>query len=261
MSVPWPHGVWHLRCNNPGPMTLSGTNTYVVRLVGAEVGDVAVVDPGPAPGAGASAHLAAVVDRVRSVSSAGRVVVLLTHHHSDHVGGVDALTVLLREAGFAVDVCGGGRAGLPAKLGDLQTLSTPGHTRDSTCFLLRRASRGVLFSGDTLLGGSSSFIAHPDGDLTAYLSSLDALAARLADTNEVLLAPGHGQTGLDAAAVVEQYREHRQARLDAVRTVLARLGPDATVAEVIAAVYADVDPALRPAVEAVVRAQLEHLRQ
>ena len=176
-----PGGVRHLRCDNPGPMTLTGTNTYVIALEEASGGDgslVAVVDPGPED----AGHRDAIMDAVRG-AEATRVVVLLTHHHDDHEGGASALVEALRGRGLAVALRGGSGGDAFADgemIGDLQVLLAPGHTRDSAAFVLQRDGVDVLFSGDTILGEGSSFVAYPDGDLTAYLATLDALIALVA---------------------------------------------------------------------------------
>ena len=271
----------HVRCANPGPMTLTGTNTYVV----GGHGRVAIIDPGPDLDARdtpvqARSHLddvlfavaelaptmsqAALIGHDPSLGAAAGPVdvdVLLTHHHRDHAGGVDALLARLVAHGHRVRVFGGGHcAPWPAdgRVGDLAVLPAPGHTADSMAFALRDGERGVLFSGDTILGGSSSFVAHPDGNLTAYLETLDSLAEFVAGQPTVL-APGHGSVGADAALVIDEYRVHREQRLNQVRDALGNLGRSAPVAEVADAVYPDVDLALRPAVEATVSAQVEHL--
>lgn len=266
-----PSGVRHLRCDNPGPMTLTGTNTYVIALEEASGGDgslVAVVDPGPED----AGHRDAIMDAVRG-AEATRVVVLLTHHHDDHEGGASALVEALRGRGLAVALRGGSGGDAFADgemIGDLQVLLAPGHTRDSAAFVLQRDGVDVLFSGDTILGEGSSFVAYPDGDLTAYLATLDVLMALVAQAGErvVVLAPGHGPVGADAAPVVERYRAHRQERLDEVRTVLADVDSengdspaqgDELVGAVVDGAYSDIGPQLRPAVEAVVKAQLAHL--
>ena len=259
---PLPPGVLHVRCDNPSAMTLSGTNSYVItRADGvADGGERAlVIDPGPDE----HGHVGALVDAVRGVSN---VDVLLTHHHDDHEGGAARLAELLSEAGVGARVWGGAQ-GIPLVDGqifdDVQVVLAPGHTADSVAYVLERDGDVVLLSGDTLLGGSSSFIAHPDGDLTDYLVTLDVLEAALEATPGAVLAPGHGDVGGDALAVIDAYRHHRNERLDGVRAALAQAPSDADdaarVDAVIDGVYGGVDAALRPAVEAVVAAQLAHL--
>ena len=277
--------VRHLRCSNPSPMTLTGTNTYVVQ----QSDRVAIVDPGPTSQESGPEHFDAVVDAVDAAvqriqpgdnavgghggddrpgqrdghSGEVPVEVLLTHHHPDHCAGVDELVSRLRQAGHPVDVFGAGAGrDWPAdgQLGEMRVHPAPGHTADSVVFLLSDASASVLFTGDTVLGGSSSFVAHPDGNLTDYLETLDALDQLTAGTATVL-APGHGVVGGDASDAVAHYRQHRMDRLDQVRDALAQVGADASVTQVADVVYTDVAPALRPAVEAIVSAQLEHLRR
>lgn len=251
-----PRSVRHLRCDNPGPMTLTGTNTYVV-TAGPEA---YVIDPGP-PVENARVHTH--VEAVAEAARAGTVTVLLTHHHVDHTGAVAALTGALERSGCAVTVRGGGCGSAlehDERVGPLTALAVPGHTADSVAFLLESGDDAVVFTGDTVLGGSSSFVAHPDGDLTDYLESLDALIDRV-DGRRALLAPGHGEVGGDAERELHGYREHRRERLVQVQQVLDDIGPGADADDVIAAVYGDIGPELRPAVEAIVAAQLAHLRR
>ena len=259
-----PPGVHHLRCNNPGPMTLTGTNSYVVAVPEDTAGvTLVVIDPGPDDRAHRESLVAAVRSAVRGAGHK-RVAIALTHHHDDHEGGAAALVQALAACDIEAQVLGGGSGQALVDggvIGDLQAVATPGHTADSFVFLLERAGSRVLFSGDTVLGAGSSFIAHPDGNLTAYLASLDTLA-ELVNAGGWALAPGHGPVGADADSVIEQYREHRAARLDEVREALEgaeALRGDALLERVIEVVYQGTDAQLRPAVEAVVRAQLAHL--
>ena len=258
-------GVIHLRCANPGPMTLTGTNTYVVR----DADRVAVIDPGPTYAGDAASHLDATVTAAAQVAAtisprpeSVPMFVALTHHHEDHEGGVDALVGRLRTGGHEVVVHGGSYGWDDAVPEALHKISAPGHTADSVAFYLEAADGhpAVLFSGDTLLGGSSSFVAHPDGNLTDYLASLATLE-ELTRGQHVLLAPGHGELGADAHGVIKEYLNHRADRLREVRSALEKLGADAGVSEVADEVYGDIDTRLRPAVEAIVSAQLEHLRR
>jgi glyoxylase-like metal-dependent hydrolase (beta-lactamase superfamily II) len=243
-----------VRADNPGPMTLEGTNTYVLR---ARPGDPAVVvDPGPLD----EAHLSAVADAAGQVA-----LVLLTHGHPDHAEGAQSFVELTGAPMAAADprlcvdadpLADGVRhdvAGL-----DLRVLATPGHTGDSLSFLVGDFSTGEpgLLTGDTILGRGTTVVAHPDGRLGPYLASLQVL--RDLD-GPVTLLPGHGPAGGDATARASAYLEHRAQRLDQVRAALA--AGDTTPQQVVARVYADVDRVLWPAAELSVRAQLEYLRE
>lgn len=249
---------------NANMMTLDGTNTWVLREPDARRS--IVIDPGPS----IHSHL----DEVASV--AGEVgVVLLTHHHPDHAEAA-------RE--FAERVGCGVRALDPAyRLGsegladgdvvevdglEVRVVGTPGHTADSLSFLVP-AERAVL-TGDTVLGRGTTVVAHPDGQLGAYLSSLDRLHA-LAEAHEVsAIWPGHGPVIGDALGALDYYRAHRQERLEQVEAALASLKaaphPEGIAADelprkVVEIVYVDVDPVLWGAAELSVRAQLDYLAQ
>lgn len=235
-----------LRAENPGPMTLDGTNTW---LLGDRSGYL-VVDPGPVDGR----HLEAILD-------AGRVDrILLTHRHHDHSEGVARLHELTGAPVDAADPAhrhGGGRAltdGDRVQVGglDVEVVASPGHTSDSVCLLVEDA----VLTGDTILGRGTSVVAHPDGVLADYLASL----RRLAGLGDRLVLPGHGPELLSLAAIAGGYLEHREQRLHQVRQALARLGPDASPRAVVETVYADVDRSVWAAAELSVRAQLEYLR-
>jgi glyoxylase-like metal-dependent hydrolase (beta-lactamase superfamily II) len=117
-----------------------------------------------------------------------------------------------------------------------------------------------VLTGDTVLGRGTTVVAHPDGALGAYLSSLDRLHA-LASAHEIAsIWPGHGPVIPDALPALDHYIAHRRERLDQIRGALVQLGAEATVAQVTDLVYADTDAAVRPAAEASVRAQLVYLR-
>jgi glyoxylase-like metal-dependent hydrolase (beta-lactamase superfamily II) len=237
---------------NPSPMTLEGTNTWVLRGPGAA--ECVVVDPGEDD-----------EEHLRAVAAQGPVsVVLLTHRHHDHAGGarrfaeltgapvraLDPSLVLGSEALADGDVVSA--AGV-----ELRVVGTPGHTSDSLSFLLDGPDADpAVLTGDTILGRGTTVIAHPDGALGPYLDSLRRLA-ELAPGTAVL--PGHGPELPDAPAAAAGYLAHREQRLEQVRAALERLGRDATARQVVELVYADVDRTLWPAAELSVRAQLEHL--
>ena len=241
-----------VRAENPGLMTLDGTNTWILREPGATRS--VVVDPGPTD--------AAHVDRV--IEAAGEVgLVLFTHRHFDHTESMQVVTertgapARARDPEFCVDAS-------PLVDGEtidvdglrLDVLATPGHTSDSTCF--RLLDEPSLLTGDTVLGRGTTIIAHPDGVLGPYLDSL-ALLRELAEEGLVeRILPGHGPVIEQATAVLDFYIEHRQERLDQVRAALDAGATDAR--SVVERVYTDVDESLWPAAELSVRAQLDYLR-
>lgn len=241
-----------LLARNPSPMTLDGTNTWLLRAPGEE--SCIVVDPGPA----AAAHLDAV-------AAAGPVAeILLTHGHPDHADGAAALRARTGAPVRALDPAhrlggeGLGEGDVVAAAGvELRVLATPGHTSDSLCFAVAEA----VLTGDTVLGRGTTVVAHPDGRLADYLDSLRRLHdwAQEGGTTRAVL-PGHGPELPDLAAVTGYYLRHRQERLEQVRAALEQLGPAAAAADVVPVVYAAVDRALWPAAEWSVRAQLVYLR-
>jgi glyoxylase-like metal-dependent hydrolase (beta-lactamase superfamily II) len=237
-----------VRADNPGPMTLEGTNTYVLRC-----GDgLLVVDPGPLD----EGHL-------RRVAGHGRVTLtLLTHGHPDHAEGARRFAELTGAPVRAYDLmhCVGtdetlGSPGRLAGVGGLavDVLHTPGHTSDSVCFVVDDGDEAAVLTGDTVLGRGTTVVAHPDGALAPYLDSLRAVLA----LGPRILLPGHGPVREDAAAVARDYLDHRAQRLEQVRGAVA--AGASTPGEVVRRVYADVDEALWPAAELSVRAQLDYL--
>ncbi len=245
-----PEWVTLLRAPNPGPMTLDGTNTWVLRAAGAD--HVVVVDPGPDH----DDHLAAI-------AAHGPVaVILITHGHHDHVEGAARLSRLLGDVAVRAADPVHCVSGAPLERDELldvdglavQVLDTAGHTADSVCFVVEHAGEQVILTGDTILGRGTAVVAWPDGDLGRYLTSLEALSAY-----PVMMLPGHGPVLADCAAVARAYLAHRRERLDQVRAAVA--AGDRTAEEVVARVYADVDPAVRFAAEWSVRAQLDYLRR
>ncbi|MGD9527989.1 MAG: MBL fold metallo-hydrolase [Pseudonocardia sp.] len=243
-----------LLAENPSPMTLDGTNTWVLRAP--DRPECVVIDPGDLD----EPHL-------RRVAAQGPVaVVLLTHRHHDHAGGARRFAELTGAPVRALDpslVLGSealGEGEVVAAGGcELRVVATPGHTSDSLSFVLDGPGSGgpAVLTGDTILGRGTTVIAHPDGSLGPYLDSLRRLAG-LADGTPVL--PGHGPELPDAPAVARDYLAHREERLDQVRSALEALGEGATARQVVEVVYADVDRVLWPAAELSVRAQLDHLR-
>ena len=242
---------------NPGPMTLDGTNTWILQAPGQAA--ALLVDPGPDD----AAHLAAVraACQERGALVAG---ILLTHGHADHSAGATAFARAFGVAVRALDPAhrlgGEGLAeGDRVSAGDLlvEVLATPGHTHDSLCFVL--AGDGAVLTGDTVLGRGTSVVAHPDGRLAPYLSSLERLRRLAGERALATVLTGHGPVLPDLPAVLEAYVAHRRERLEQVREAVA--AGHTSAQDVVAHVYADVDRRLWPAAELSVRAQLEYLAQ
>jgi len=240
---------------NPGPMTLDGTNSYVLSGNGGR--SSVIVDPGPDD-----------VVHLDALAAVGDVeLILITHRHHDHTEGAPPLAAVTGATVRAADpaFCIGGD---PLRDGDtvvaagleIGVLATPGHTADSVCFLLPSDSpdrpHGSVLTGDTILGRGTTVIAPPDGSLRDYLGSLRVLAA----LGHASVLPAHGPQLPDLEAVAAEYLAHREQRLDQIRAALVRLGPDAAVAAVTDFVYHDVDASVRRAAEHSVAAQLEYLR-
>lgn len=240
-----------LLAHNPGPMTLDGTNTWLLGTGAERI----VVDPGP----GESAHLRQVAEQAEVP------LVLLTHHHFDHTEGVEEFVERSGAVVRALDpaLCRGAE---PFRDGDvveaagvrLTVLATPGHTKDSVCFRVEHGGGTAVLTGDTILGRGTTVVAQPDGHLGSYLESLRALAELPAGTPGL---PGHGPELPDVAAAARAYLEHRAQRLDQVREVVRQRGPQVTACEVVKVVYADVDPSVWPAAEWTVAAQLTYLAE
>lgn len=271
---------WLQLAPNPGPMTLDGTNTYLLR--GDVHGAAVVVDPGP----GIPAHVAAI-------AAAGPVeLILITHHHLDHTEAARALreaTGAPVRAPSAADCLDGevfvGGERIEAAGLQIDVLATPGHTADSVCFRLPddrswdalpdgrvpddrlpdpSDRRGSVLTGDTVLGRGSTVIGVPDGTLADYLDSL----RRLRDLGPLLGLPAHGDPIADLSAACERYLAHRLARLDQVRQALRTLGlsaaaagTDEGVAAVLGAVYPDVDPRVQFAAAFSVATQVAYLAE
>ncbi|GAA2346870.1 MBL fold metallo-hydrolase [Streptomyces cuspidosporus] len=242
---------------NPSPMTLDGTNTWIVSEPGSDL--AVVIDPGPLD----DAHLKEVV---ATAERAGKRVALtlLTHGHPDHAEGAARFAELTRTRVRALDpALRLGDEGLGA--GDvittggleLRVVPTPGHTADSLCFHL--PADAAVLTGDTVLGRGTTVVAHPDGRLGDYLDSLRRLRSLAVDDGVDIVLPGHGPVLNDARGAVEYYLAHRANRLAQVETAVE--SGYRTPSEVVAHVYADVDRTLWPAAELSVRAQLDYLSE
>jgi len=234
---------------NPSPMTLEGTNTYLVGGPDALI----VIDPGPND----DGHLGSIE---AGVAGANTVAVLLTHWHPDHAEAAERCAEMLGTVIAAnaepkrpndIPIGDGQRVG-----GDgvfLTAVATPGHASDHLCFLLEEER--VLFTGDHVLGRGTTVVAYPDGDMAAYMDSLERLRGLPVDR----FYPGHGPVVDEPARVVEEYIEHRKEReVQVLEGLAAGL---ATPEELVARIYIDVDPVLHPVAAMSVRAHLAELAQ
>ena len=224
---------------NPGPYTGPGTNTWIV-----DAGPVvAVIDPGPDH----NAHLEALNRHL-----AGRTVsvVLVTHSHPDHLPLADRFAKPHRASVRRYPELGDGdivRAGNT----NLTALYTPGHSADHLCFWIPEAR--MMFTGDLILGQGSSMVTYPEGDVAAYLRSLDRLAA----LGPSILFPGHWDPVKSAMAKIDEYRRHRLER-EAQVLAAVHLSPG-TAAELTRSVYGELDEKLMVAAEMTLRAHLRKL--
>ncbi|MCX2714054.1 MBL fold metallo-hydrolase [Mycolicibacterium sp. J2] len=243
-----------LLCDNPGIMTLDGTNTWVLRGPGSD--EMVIVDPGPDD-----------ADHIGRLADLGKIaLVLISHKHEDHTGGIDAI---VERTGAVVRAVGSGfLRGLGGPLTDgevidaaglrITVMATPGHTSDSLSFLVDDAGGGggAVLTADTVLGRGTTVIDNEDGSLGAYLDSL----RRLQGLGHRKVLPGHGPELDDLAAVSAAYLAHREDRLNQVRAALRVLGEDATARQIVEHVYTDVDTKLWEAAEKSTQAQLDYLR-
>lgn len=250
---------------NPGPMTLSGTNTYVVR---ARPGAPAVViDPGPD-----------MPDHVERICAGGPVaLILVTHEHADHTAAVPVLHARTGAPvrGFSPEWSLGADVLRDRERIDVADVSlvahhTPGHTRDSVCFEVLDdatleapdARVSSVCTGDTVLGEGSTLVQYPEGPLAGYLDSLQ----RLRTLGSGPMLPGHGPVHTDLQAAVDAALAHRRRRLAQLTELLSRdeVWPDpddaALVDHIREALYAQVPAGVIPAARSTIRAQLEFLR-
>lgn len=241
-------------CPNPGPMTLEGTNTWILREPGAR--GVVVIDPGP--------HDERHLERVaRTVQEQGAQVLMaaVTHWHPDHTEGSSYFSELTGAPVHAVDpamrVSGAGLAdGETLRVDGLevQVIATPGHTDDSVCFLVEADK--VLLTGDTILGHGTTVIDSEDG-LGPYMESLYRLRDLVDEYGVRTLLPGHGPLLSAPGQAIQSYIDHRESRLAQVRDAVE--AGAAKVDEVVDRVYPEITEQLRFAARSSVRAQLRYL--
>jgi glyoxylase-like metal-dependent hydrolase (beta-lactamase superfamily II) len=266
-------GVRRLTAPNPSPMTFRGTNTYLLGT-----GEVAVIDPGPDD----PAHLAAILAALAPGERIGAI--LVTHSHRDH----SPLARPLAEAAGAPVLAAGpsdwGRSAVMRHLaetggigggegvdetfvpdariaegrevtggwGRIEVLETPGHMANHLSF----AWRGALFTGDLVMGWSTSLVSPPDGDMGAFMSSCRRLAGR----DDRVYHPGHGDPVTDPAARLAELIAHREGREAQILAALETAGP-ATADALARRIYSDLAPALLPAAARNVLAHLVDLHE
>ena len=224
-----PEGVIRVRADNPSPLTLEGTNTYLAAGW--------VVDPGPDD----PAHVDAVVAAART---AGMTIegLVATHGHGDHTGAAAALSERTGAEPLVQPRDGD-------EVGPFRAIATPGHAPDHVCLLHGR----TCFTGDTVLGEGSVFVAPGEGSLAAYLASL----RRLRELDLEVLCPGHGPYVWDPRAKLDEYIAHR---LERERMLLEALdGGARSTAEMLDAAWSDVPEHLRGAAAITLEAHLEKL--
>lgn len=236
---------------NPSVFTGRGTNTYLV----GDGGTLACIDPGPDD----AGHLAAIL---AAAAPLGRIeTVLLSHSHPDHRPLAWALA---EQTGAAIRCMEPGRAddgALPIGDGDrvraggitLEAVHTPGHAADHLCYW--DADTRTLYTGDHVLEGMTTVIAPPDGDMAAYMDSLE----RVRRLRPAVIRPGHGAAVDDAAALIDEYLAHRREReqqvLRSARQHGEPVAPDALVPDI----YAHYPQALWPLAAMSVQAHLDKL--
>jgi glyoxylase-like metal-dependent hydrolase (beta-lactamase superfamily II) len=256
-------GIRRLLAPNPSPFTFTGTQTYVVGER-----DVAVIDPGPDGGAHVEALVAALQgERVSAI--------LVTHTHRDHS---PASRPLAAATGAPIIGCAplaipddGPRADAAFDFGyapdqvlqdgercegpgwTLEAVATPGHTSNHLCFAFVEA--GALFTGDHVMGWSTSIVSPPDGDMADYMRSLDLLMGR----DDLIYYPTHGPEVANPKAHVQALIEHRRMREAQILEQIA--AGEGTIPAMVSAMYRDVDRTLHPAAQRSVLAHLIDLEQ
>ena len=269
---PWPTGraerceplIRQVLANNPSPYTFTGTQTFIV----GDGADVAVIDPGPAD----AAHISALVE---AVGGARVSAILVTHTHKDHSPGAAPLAAV---TGAPVVGCAplvlagdGARADAPfdrtyapervladgeSVAGDgwtLTALHTPGHTSNHLCFALEET--GALFTGDHVMGWSTSVVVPPDGDMGDYMASLEKLAAR----DDRIYYPAHGPAVTNPRQLVRGMVGHRRQRENQIVRLLSE--EPRSAAALVSRMYKGLDERLIPAAEMSVTAHLLDLER
>lgn len=259
-------GLRRLTARNPGPFTFRGTNTYVIGTR-----KVVVVDPGPAQ----EDHIDTILS---AIEGSELEAILVSHTHMDHSPGA---RLLQRRTGAAIVGSGPHRAAralmenevnpldssgdkehvpdrqlrdgdiFKSSEASIETIETPGHTANHLCFSI--AGADALLSADHVMGWSTSIVAPPDGSMRDYMASIEKLLARPEQTYH----PGHGGHIDNAHAYVTDLKQHRLRREQSILSEIS--GSEKTIPEIVATLYASVDPSLHPAAALSVFAHLEDL--
>jgi glyoxylase-like metal-dependent hydrolase (beta-lactamase superfamily II) len=259
-------GVVRLVANNPSPFTYKGTNTYLI----GQGSDIALLDPGPED----EAHFQAIM---RATQGRRITSILISHTHHDHIDGLARLKAATgakvfgygrkaRNPGARVPSAAGGESTDDDFVPDAQmvegnrlegdgfaltALHTPGHAPDHLCFALE--GTGILFSADHVMGWNTSVVAPPEGNMVAYMRSLDKLMER----DDAVFLPGHGGRIEQPKRVVKAFIMHRRMREQAILDCIK--GGSTTVAQIVEAVYRGLDPRLVRAASLSVAAHVESL--
>lgn len=256
-------GVRRVIAENPSPFTLYGTGTYILGS-----GEVAVIDPGPAD----AAHIAALLNAVE-----GEIIshILVTHTHMDHSPGCRLLKEHCDAKTYAYGPHGAGKLeqGVPVEEGgdmefepdelvrhgdvlegpdwSVECVYTPGHTSNHMCFQLRETKS--LFTGDHIMGWSTSIISPPDGDMEAYLASLQLLLER----DDEVYWPTHGPAITQPKELVRAFVEHRQERQEQILACIAE-GVE-LIADMVPLMYKGTPEFMYPAAARSVLAAVEYM--
>jgi len=279
-ASPWQHEqpvlllphVQRLTAPNPGPMTGPGTNSY---LVGSDCDGWIVIDPGP--------NDATHIERLWQASHGAVRAIVCTHSHADHAPAARPLQELIAQrqgrrppilglpAGPQAPVSSHFTPDHPLADGELlplvhhtamalQVLHTPGHAANHLCLLLPQADGGLLFSGDHILNGSTTVINPPDGDMTQYLASLDALDAACARLDLRYILPAHGHVLADARTAIARLKAHRLQREAKIRQAMQTL-PQGSLDDWLPLAYDDVPQSLWPLARRSLLAHVLRLQQ
>jgi glyoxylase-like metal-dependent hydrolase (beta-lactamase superfamily II) len=259
-----------LTAGNAGPFTFHGTNSYII---GTDT--LTIIDPGPDD----ETHLSALL---KAIGTAKVDTILVTHTHIDHsplAAKLKAITgariagcgphINFRDLSFGetnfLDASGDklytpdwqmlDGDSIKTGLGPLSAIATPGHTANHLCFALDH--HGILFSGDHVMGWSTSIIAPPDGAMAPYMASLDRLIARQSAEPDITYLPGHGGAINKPGRFIRGLRSHRRMRAKAITGLLSDDG--ILIQDLVLALYTGLDPRLRGAAALSVFAHLEEL--